>query len=63
MPRLEDGIASLPRHAVDVVVTEHGLADLRGRSVHERAEALISIAAPAFRADLLTAWHAIRDRL
>jgi len=63
VPRLEDGIASLPRHAVDVVVTEHGLADLRGRSVHERAEALISIAAPAFRADLLTAWHAIRDRL
>ena len=62
VPRLGEGVASLPRHAVDVVVTEHGAADLRGLSVHERAEALIAIAAPPFRGDLTTAWAEIRQR-
>jgi succinyl-CoA:acetate CoA-transferase len=40
-------------HDFSVVVTEHGVADLRGRSPTERAEALISeCAAPAFRNSL-----------
>jgi len=43
---------SLPRHAVDVVVTEYGIAELAGRSPRERADALIAIAAPAFRQEL-----------
>ena len=60
---MDDGLVSLPRHAVDVVVTEHGVADLRGRTVFERAEALVEIAAPAFRADLGTAWNEIKQRL
>jgi acyl-CoA hydrolase len=34
---------------VDVVVTEYGAAKLRGRTVLERAEALISIAHPDVR--------------
>jgi len=35
-----------PRHQVDVVVTEHGAAELAGRTVGERARALAEIAAP-----------------
>lgn len=38
-----------PRHQVDIVVTEHGAAELAGRSVAERAEALVAIADPQFR--------------
>lgn len=48
--------ASLPRHDVDVVVTEHGSADLRGLDPDERADALIAIAAPDHRAALAAAW-------
>lgn len=61
--RLGAGLASLSRAEVDVVVTEHGIADLRGRSVHERAEALISVAAPPFRTELTEAWAEIRAAL
>ncbi len=63
VPRLGDAIASLSRIDIDVVVTEHGAADLRGLCVHGRAEALIAIAAPAFRASLADAWRDIRSRL
>lgn len=35
---------TIPRHSVDVVVTEHGVAWLRGRTVGERREALLAIA-------------------
>lgn len=38
-----------PRFAVDVVVTEYGVARLRGKDLFARAEALIAIAHPAFR--------------
>ncbi|MBW1855559.1 MAG: 4-hydroxybutyrate CoA-transferase [Deltaproteobacteria bacterium] len=41
-----------PRHCVQYVVTEHGIADLRGKTLKERAEALISIAHPDFREEL-----------
>jgi len=37
---------------VHYVVTEHGIADLRGKSVPERARELIAIAHPDFRAEL-----------
>ncbi len=40
------------KNVVDKVVTEHGLAELRGRSIRERTEALIAIAHPNFRDDL-----------
>ncbi len=63
VPRLGDGIASLSRIDIDVVVTEHGAADLRGRCVHGRAEALIEVADPAFRASLTDAWRDVRARL
>lgn len=35
---------TIPRHSVDVVVTEHGVAWLRGRTTRERREALLAIA-------------------
>ena len=43
---------SVPRTFVDFVVTEYGIAELRGRSVNERVGALIEIAHPDFRDEL-----------
>src|SRR4029079_16142312 len=40
------------KNTVDQVVTEFGVADLRGRSISERATALIRIAHPRFREEL-----------
>lgn len=40
------------RADVDYVVTEHGVAQLKGRTLRERAEALIAIAEPKFRDQL-----------
>jgi acyl-CoA hydrolase len=42
-------IVTTPRHQLDIVVTEYGAAQLRGRTVAERAEALIEIAHPDVR--------------
>ena len=36
-------------------MTEHGVAELRGRTIRQRALALIAIAAPPFRDDLRAA--------
>jgi len=41
-----------PRHSVDYIVTEYGVARLRGKTLEERAEALINITHPDFREDL-----------
>ncbi|QCI69230.1 4-hydroxybutyrate CoA-transferase [Phreatobacter stygius] len=43
---------TLAHSDVDVVVTEHGVADLRNVPLHARAERLIAIADPRFRDDL-----------
>jgi acetyl-CoA hydrolase len=40
------------RNHVRYVVTEYGVADLYGRSIRQRAQALIGVAHPDFRADL-----------
>ena len=42
-------VMTTARADVDVVVTEHGVADLRGKTVSERARSLINIAAPEHR--------------
>jgi acyl-CoA hydrolase len=39
-------------HFVDKIVTEHGVAELEGRSLSERARALIAVAAPEHREHL-----------
>lgn len=58
VPKLESGTAvSVARGDMDLVATEHGIADLRGLAVDARAEALIAIAAPRFRDDLAAAWR------
>ncbi len=50
---LERGQAvTTPRNEVAYVVTEHGIADLKGRTIRERAEALIRIAGPQFQDQL-----------
>jgi acyl-CoA hydrolase len=55
VPTLRPGaVVTSPKNRVDKVVTEHGVAELRGRSIGERARALIGIAAPDAR-DGLTA--------
>ncbi len=41
------------REAVDMIVTEYGVAHLRGRTVRERAQALIDVAHPEDRQDLV----------
>jgi 4-hydroxybutyrate CoA-transferase len=48
------------RGHVQTVVTEWGVAELHGRSVAQRARALIAIAHPDFRADLAAAARAAR---
>lgn len=45
-------VVTVPRTFVDYVVTEHGIASLRGKTVRQRAEELISVSHPDFRADL-----------
>ena len=51
--QLEKGsIVTLGRNQVDYVVTEYGIAPLRGRSVRQRVENLIAVAHPDFRAEL-----------
>lgn len=50
--RLDEGAVSTGRADVDCVVTEHGVAHLRGQPLAERRRRLIAIAAPEFRDDL-----------
>jgi len=52
------GPVSLSRMDTDVVVTEHGAADLRGLDHDGRAQALIAIAPPGHRDTLATQWAA-----
>ncbi|HEY2659597.1 MAG TPA: acetyl-CoA hydrolase/transferase C-terminal domain-containing protein [Caulobacteraceae bacterium] len=52
------GPVSLGRMDTDVVVTEHGVADLRGLGHAARALALTAIAAPQHRAILCERWAA-----
>jgi len=54
LPKLPAGsVVSTPRHQVDVVVTEYGVAELLGKSIRERATALASIGHPDMRDELL----------
>ena len=52
VPRL-DGPVTVPRADVDYVATEYGVVSLRGKSIAERALALIQIAHPKFQDILL----------
>jgi acyl-CoA hydrolase len=53
-PLLTEGaIVTVPRSFVSYVVTEYGMANLKGMSTWQRAEAIISLAHPAFREELI----------
>lgn len=58
-----NAITTISRIDVDHVVTEYGVANLAGASVHERAQAIIGVAAPSFREELSRSWSAIAARL
>lgn len=50
VPYLSNGaIVTTTRHDVDYIVTEYGIAHLRGKSLSERARLLINISHPKFR--------------
>lgn len=58
VPSLEPGTAvTVTRNCVDHLVTEHGIARLRGKSLRQRAEELIAVAHPDFRAELTKEAH------
>jgi 4-hydroxybutyrate CoA-transferase len=53
VPKLEAGtVVTVPRVFADYIVTEYGIARLLGKSQRQRAEELIAIAHPDFRAEL-----------
>ncbi len=58
VPHLDEGACVCTTRAdVHIIITEYGIADLRGKSFPERAKALISIAHPDFREELWRAYH------
>jgi acyl-CoA hydrolase len=59
-PMLKEGaIVSFSRNDVDYVVTEYGVASLRGTNVRERVERLIEISHPKFKEELRSQAHKI----
>jgi len=53
VPSLKVGAGvTTSRNHIHYIVTEYGIADLYGKKISERAEALINIAAPEFRDEL-----------
>jgi acyl-CoA hydrolase len=62
-PAAAHQLVALARHEADDVVTEYGVARLRHLSLHQRAAALIAIAAPQFRDPLHTAWYEVARQL
>ena len=59
----QPGLVSVQRGDVDIIITEHGVADLRGLDIDRRAAALIAVAAPRFRAELAESWDRVRGDL
>ncbi|NLB18780.1 MAG: butyryl-CoA:acetate CoA-transferase [Syntrophomonadaceae bacterium] len=60
-PLLTPGaIVTVPRSIVSYVITEYGIVNLKGKTTWERAEALISIAHPDFRDELINEAEAMK---
>ncbi|KAB0488371.1 acetyl-CoA hydrolase [Pseudomonas reinekei] len=51
-----NGPTTIPRSDAGLIVTEFGVADLRGLTMKQRVDKMLSIAAPQHRADLEAAW-------
>ena len=53
VPTLDPGgVVTVPRTYVDHVVTEQGIATLRGKTIRERVHALLEVTHPDFRDEL-----------
>jgi len=53
LPTFPSGtVVSTPRHQMDLVITEWGVAELHGRTIRERALALAEVGHPDFRDEL-----------
>jgi 4-hydroxybutyrate CoA-transferase len=60
VPTLKAGAAvTASRNDVDYVVTEYGIASLKGKTVRARMKALIDIAHPRFREELTRKAHEV----
>jgi len=60
VPQLKSGAAvTLSRNDVDYVVTEYGVAHLKGTNISERVKRLIAVAHPKFREELMEQAKAI----
>lgn len=60
--RMPAGCAvTVPRSLAHYVITEHGVADLRGATLEERARRLIAIAAPESRESLAREWASLKQ--
>lgn len=58
VPQLKQGTTvTTPRYDIQYIVTEYGIAELWGKTISERAEALIAIAHPDFRKELRQSWQ------
>ncbi len=63
LPTLPEGsLVSTPRHFTQYIVTEYGVADLYGVPDEKRAEKLIAVAHPDFRAELSEQFAAIKKK-
>jgi 4-hydroxybutyrate CoA-transferase len=63
VPHLDEGaVVTTTRSDIHYAVTEYGIADLRGKSVPDRAKALIAIAHPDFRGELKKEFQRIYNR-
>ncbi len=61
VPMLKQGAGvTVPRYDIHYVVTEFGIADLYGKTLHQRAKLLIDIAHPNFREELAKAAHELK---
>ena len=61
VPSIDPGsIVTVPRSIVQYVATEYGIVQLGGKSTWERADALISIAHPDFRDELIGRAHKMK---
>jgi acyl-CoA hydrolase len=61
VPRLgPGGVVTTLKNTVDKVVTEYGVAELRGQTIAQRTRALIAIAHPKFRDELERAAYELR---
>ena len=53
VPQLQSGtVVTVPRTLADIIITEYGIASLKGKTQRQRAEELIAIAHPDFRSEL-----------